>query len=199
MKSSKRTVALFIAVFISMTFVAQSTCQEPNNMIPAQNGQTLQVFVDGRNVTLAIAGNISVAQISDMSFVTLEDWYNNTDIDFTVTGLNGSAGFMNMTIPKDAVLGGTEPTVAANGALPENHGFAQDRDNFYVWFTMLPQWDNSNRGFVSIHFLLVNNHKPTEPFHGFYLPLEIAVVFIAAFIVAALILMIVRYKRKQVR
>jgi hypothetical protein len=197
LNSKKSVVAVLIVVLISVLFLAQGACQESiSRTVP--NEQTIQVSVDGKNVLLAVAGNISAAQISDMSFMTLEDWYNNTDIDFTVTGLNGSAGFMNMTIPKNAILGGTEPTVAANGARPENPGFAQDGDNFYVWFTMLPQWDNSSRGYVAIHFLLVNSQKPIEPstgpFTGFYILLGIAVAVIAT----ALVLLVIRYKCRQV-
>lgn len=202
MKRGNRTVLLIIAVFLSMTFITQSTCQEPINTLstPQPNSQSLHVSVDGKNVTLAITGNISAAQISDMFFDTREDWYNNTDIAFTVTGLNGSAGFMNMTIPKNSILGGTEPTVAANGAQAENEGFAQDGDNFYVWFTMLPQWDNSNRGYVAIHFLLVNNHEPIKPSTGFDIPgLDISIGVVVVFIVAALILLIIRYRRRQIR
>jgi hypothetical protein len=66
-----------------------------------------------------------------------------------------------MTIPKSAILGGTEPAVAANGGKPESQGFLQDEKNFYVWFTMLPEWDNKDRSYVTVLFLLVAHHVST--------------------------------------
>ncbi len=122
--------------------------------------QTLQTTsIDGKNVTLAIQGNVSASQFTNLFFQNLPDWYNNTNINFDLTGLNGSTAFVNMTIPKNAILGGTEPVVAANGRKPMNDGFTQDSENFYVWFTTQPQWDNNNRSYVTIQFLLATHHK----------------------------------------
>lgn len=122
--------------------------------------QTLQTTsIDGKNVTLAIQGNVSASQFNDLFFQNLPDWYNNTNINFDLTGLNGSTAFVNMTIPKSAILGGTEPAVATNGIIRINDGFTQDNENFYVWFTTQPQWDNNNQSYVTIQFLLATHHK----------------------------------------
>ena len=122
--------------------------------------QTIQTTsIDGKNVTLAIQGNVSASQFTDLFFENLPDWYNNTNINFDLAGLNGSTAFVNMTIPKNAILEGTEPVVATNGRIPMNDGFTQDNENFYVWFTTQPQWDNTNRSYVTIQFLLATHHK----------------------------------------
>lgn len=129
--------------------------------MPSQDTtQTLQITSeDGKNVTLAISGNVSVNQITGFFFQNLPDWYNHTNIDFNLIALNGSTAFVNMTIPKNAILGGTATVVATNGDLPKNNGFTQDTEHFYVWFTTTPMWDNNNRSSVAVQFLLATTHN----------------------------------------
>jgi hypothetical protein len=40
-----------------------------------------------------------------------------------------------MTIPKEAIPFGTDPVVFIDGQEAPNQGYAQDVDNFYVWYT----------------------------------------------------------------
>jgi hypothetical protein len=40
-----------------------------------------------------------------------------------------------MTIPKTAILYGTNPTVYIDNQQTPNQGYTQDSDNFYVWYT----------------------------------------------------------------
>jgi hypothetical protein len=151
------TLAVFLIILISDFMGANSITSA---MTSQETTKTLQITsVDGKNVTLAIRGNVSVNQITDFFFQNLPDWYNHTNIDFNLIELNGSSAFVNMTIPKDAILGGTAPVVATNGGLPKNDGFTQDTENFYVWFTTTPLWDNAKQSSVTIQFLLATSHN----------------------------------------
>ncbi len=148
-------LGLFLALIVFSNFTG-----EKNTSAISQNAQTLQVITtDGENIILAIAGNVSVSQITDFFFMNLPDWYNNTNINFNLIDLDGSAAFLNMTVPKNAILGGTEPVVAINGGLSGNNGFTQDNENFYVWFIAQPQRDNNNRCFASVGFMLASKHR----------------------------------------
>jgi hypothetical protein len=40
-----------------------------------------------------------------------------------------------MTIPKTAILYGTNPVVYIDGQQAPSQGYTQDANNFYVWFT----------------------------------------------------------------
>ena len=40
-----------------------------------------------------------------------------------------------MTIPKTAILFGTTPVIYVDGQQATNQGYAQDANNFYVWYT----------------------------------------------------------------
>jgi hypothetical protein len=56
-------------------------------------------------------------------------------VSFKITGPNGTAGLGNMTIPKTAIPYGNSPVVYIDGQQAPNQGYAQDANNFYVWFT----------------------------------------------------------------
>jgi len=58
---------------------------------------------------------------------------DTTILSFSITGLAGTTGFGNITIPKSAVPKGTTPTVYADGQSVLNQGYEQDANNFYVW------------------------------------------------------------------
>jgi flagellar biogenesis protein FliO len=193
LKSLGRVVVILLVILLAGVLIVDFTCERfVASASPSQNtSQTLQTSVDGKNVTLIIKGNVSTTQISNFYFETLEDQYNNTHITFDIKGLNGSAGFVNMTIPKSAILGGTEPAVATNGGRPESRGFLQDEKNFYVWFTTLPQWDNSDRSYVNVLFLLVTHHESNQSSSAFWTFSGIAF----ALLIVAAILFLVRYKR----
>jgi hypothetical protein len=89
---------------------------------------------NGSTVKLAISGNITTAQISNVTITTNQS-NNSTTISFTVTGEPGTWGFGNITIPKSAVLSGTTPTIYIDGQPALIQGYGQDGDNYYVWFT----------------------------------------------------------------
>jgi hypothetical protein len=156
-KKSCMALIFFLALILFSNFTGEINTSAASH---ENNAQTFKITsTSGENITLAVTGNVSEGQITDFSFMNLPDQYNNTDIDFNMIELNGSNAFVNMTIPKNAILGGTEPGVAINGGLSRNNGFTQDNENFYVWFTTQPLWDNNNRSQVSVRFLLAPNHK----------------------------------------
>ncbi len=59
----------------------------------------------------------------------------STAVSFTVTGKDGSTGFSNITIPKEAITYGTNPVVFIDDQATPNQGYTEDTDNFYVWYT----------------------------------------------------------------
>jgi hypothetical protein len=149
-----------LSLFLALILFSNFTGEKNTSALSSQDAQTFKITsTSGENITLALTGNVSVSQITNFFFMNLPDWYNNTNIDFNLITLNGSTAFVNMTVPKNAILGGTEPVVAINGGLSRNNGFTQDNENFYVWFTAQSQWDNINRSQVSVGFLLAPNHK----------------------------------------
>jgi hypothetical protein len=88
----------------------------------------------GAIVYLAISGNVTSSQISNATITSYLPT-KTTTVSFTITGPSGTAGFGNMTIPKTAIYHGTSPVVYIDGLQAPNQGYAQDGNNFYVWFT----------------------------------------------------------------
>lgn len=88
----------------------------------------------GSTVDLAINGNITSSQISNVTISTNQS-AATTIVSFTVTGQNGNTGFSNITIPINAVPYGTTPTIYVDGQPALYQGYAQDANNYYVWYT----------------------------------------------------------------
>ena len=89
---------------------------------------------NGATVALVVNGNITNDQISNVVIATNQS-ASTTTVSFTVTGESGTTGFGNVTIPKNAVLYGTIPTIYIDGKPASNQGFTQDSNNYYVWYT----------------------------------------------------------------
>jgi adenine-specific DNA methylase len=60
-----------------------------------------------------------------------------TTVSFTIAGQEGLSIFNNVTIPKNAVSYGAIPVVLIDDQYASNQGYAQDANNFYVWYTTL--------------------------------------------------------------
>lgn len=166
MRSVRKKSCIALGLLLTLILFSNFTSEKTISAISSENAQALQITTtDGENITLAIIGNVSISQITDFFFMNLPDWYNNTNVDFNLIELNGSTAFVNMTIPKNAILGGTVPVVSVNGGLPRNNGFTKDNGNFYVWFTAQPQWDNNNQSHVGIGFLLETNREAISSSH----------------------------------
>ena len=111
-KKSCMALIFFLALILFSNFTGEINTSATSH---ENNAQTFKITsTSGENITLAVTGNVSEGQITDFSFMNLPDQYNNTDIDFNMIELNGSNAFVNMTVPKNAILGGTEPVVAIN-------------------------------------------------------------------------------------
>ena len=96
---------------------------------------TIQATTEsGATINLEIKGNITSSQISNAT-ITSNQTAKTTAISFTITGPNSTTGFCNMTIPKTAILYGTNPTIYLDNQQTPNQGYIQDSDNFYVWYT----------------------------------------------------------------
>ena len=89
---------------------------------------------DGATIDLAISGNITNSQITNVSITSYQP-NATTTVSFTITGPTGATGFSNMTIPKTVIPYGITPVVNIDGQPAPNQGYTQDANNFYVWYT----------------------------------------------------------------
>ncbi len=87
----------------------------------------------GSIVELAIRGNITSSQMSNVTIATNQS--SATTVTFTVTGEGGNTGFGNVTIPKSRVPYGETLTITSQGQPTQDQGFTQDNDNYYVWYS----------------------------------------------------------------
>jgi hypothetical protein len=88
----------------------------------------------GATVNLAIRGNVTSLQMSNVTIATNQS-ATSTTVSFTVTGESGTTGYSIITIPKTAIPYGTTPVVFIDGQQATNQGYTQDPENFYVWYT----------------------------------------------------------------
>jgi hypothetical protein len=88
----------------------------------------------GSTVDLAISGNVTRSQMSNVTIATNQS-ASTTTVSFTVTGKSGTTGFGNITIPISAVPYGTTPTIYIDGQPASNQGYIQDSNNYYLWYT----------------------------------------------------------------
>jgi hypothetical protein len=165
------------------------------NTATAQSGSTGTLKVtsaDGKDVTLTINGNVAADQISELWFASNAELYNNTDIAFTLTSPASTIQFMNMTVPKSVLLGGTAPIVTIDGAWVKESGYTQDSSNVYVWFTALSSAGQIDKSNVQITFLLKPNLTAIGPSLNYLYTVGLVVV---SLLVAMLFLMITYARR----
>ena len=102
---------------------------------PTPTTTTILATTDtGSTVELAICGNVTCTQMSNVTISTNPST-SSTTVSFTVTGESGTAGFGNITIPKSAVPYGTTPTIYIDNQPAQSQGYTQDGSNYYVWYT----------------------------------------------------------------
>ena len=107
----------------------------PPTPTSAPSATTVPATTDnGSTVDLAISGNITSSQMSNVTITTNQS-ATSTTVSFTVTGESGTTGFSNITIPKSAVPYGTTPTIYIDDQPAQNQGYTQDTNNYYVWYT----------------------------------------------------------------
>ncbi len=95
---------------------------------------TISVTTSSGKINISISGNITTSQITSAALTTNQT-AKSTTLSFTVTGTSGTAGFLNITIPKSQVTYGTTPTVYIDGSKASSQGYTQNSNNYYVWFT----------------------------------------------------------------
>jgi hypothetical protein len=118
----------------------------------------------GAIVELAISGNVTSAQMSNVTIATNQS-ASTTTVSLTVTVESGTTGFSNITIPISAVPYGTTPTIYVNGQSTSNQGYTQDTNNYYVWYTT-----QFNTQEVSIVFATVPTSTPSPSLSPIVLP-----------------------------
>jgi hypothetical protein len=180
-------VLMIILSGFILAATANAATEEPSSTA------TLKVTAaDGKDVTLTINGNVAPDQISELWYASNAALYNNTDIAFNLANRNSTVQFMNMTVPKSDVLGGTAPIVTIDGVYVKDSGYNQDSTNFYVWFTALSSSGQIDKSNVQITFLLTPKTTAIGPSLSFLYTVGLVVVSV---LVAAVSLLLVMYKR----
>ena len=158
---------------------------------PTPSPTTVPATTDtGATVELTISGNVTSTQISSITIAT-DQSAASTTVSFNVTGVSGTTGFGNVTIPKSAVTYGTTPTIYIDNQPALNQGYTQDNSNYYVWYTT-----HFSTHEVSIVFT-ATSASPT-PTASAGLPQEaIYGVVIAVVIVAIIAVLLVLRKSKK--
>jgi hypothetical protein len=190
LKQNKIALCTILVIVLSGILLSATT-----NAATAESSQagTLKVTsADGKNVTLTINGNVAADQISELWFASNAALYNNTDIAFTLTNQGSTVQFMNMTVPKNALLGGTAPIVTIDGAWVKDSGYSQDSNNVYVWFTAFSNAGQIDKNKVQITFLLKPNLTAIGPSLNYLYTVGLVVV---SLLVAMLFLMITYARR----
>jgi outer membrane protein assembly factor BamB len=102
---------------------------------PPASETAVSVFTgNGQTVNFTIGGNVTSSQISNV-YLTTDQNATTASVYLTVTGESGTAGFSNMTIPKNLIPDGTTPTIYIDNQKAEKQGYTQHTDNYYVWYT----------------------------------------------------------------
>jgi outer membrane protein assembly factor BamB len=174
-----------------------------NSFVQSSYPETILLVTtpNGTSVDLAINGNITNTQMSNIQITT--DKFNTSEtLSFKVTGESGT-GFSNITIPKSAVPQGTYGTsvevLIDNKTAPEQ-GYTQDANNYYVWYTTqfgTQETALAGYGFgfsiVSIVFTKASSQSlPIEAIYGI-----VAAVILVTIVAVALMLIIKGKKGKS--
>ncbi len=128
----------------------------------------------GATIELAISGNVTSAEISNVTIATNQSAATTT-VSFTLAAESGTS-FSNMTIPITAVPCGTTPTIYIDSRIAQHQGYTRDSNNYYVWYTT-----EFSTNEVSIEFTTVSSSpSATVPeFSG----QSIVIVLVASIIV----------------
>lgn len=189
MKQNKIALCTILVIVLSGMLLSATA-----NAATAESSSTGTLKVtsaDGKDVTLTINGNVAADQISELWFASNAELYNNTDIAFMLTHQDSTGQFMNMTVPKSALLDNTAPIVTIDGAWVKESGYTQDSNNVYVWFTAHAASGQLDKSNVQITFLLKPNLAAIGPSLNYLYTVGLVVV---SLLVAMLFLMVI-YKR----
>jgi hypothetical protein len=126
---------------------------------PTPSENVTATTANGSKVELRITGNITSSQITNVIITTNQS--DTTTVSFTLTGVSGTTGFSNITIPKSSVPYGTIPTVYIDGKLAQNQGYSKDANNYHVWYTT---HFSSNQVSIQFAVSLASKAKSISPF-----------------------------------
>jgi YVTN family beta-propeller protein len=122
------------SIIVSVQAPATPTPTSASTPALTSSATTVPATTDkGSIVDLAISGNITSSQMSNVTIATNQSAASTT-VSFTVTGERGTTGFSNITIPISVVAYGT-PTIYIDGQPAQSQGYTQDANNYYVWYT----------------------------------------------------------------
>jgi hypothetical protein len=109
----------------------------PTPSIPTPFATIVPATTDsGTTINLEVRANANSSQISNATIMSNQT-AKTTTVSFTIAGPEGLSIFNNVTIPKNAVSYGAIPVVLIDDQYASNQGYAQDANNFYVWYTTL--------------------------------------------------------------
>ena len=118
------------------TPTAKPTATPTPTLSPTPNPSIVHATNDnGATVELTINGNITSTQITNFTIASNQTEATTT-LSFNVTGDSGTTGFGNITIPKNTISVGTEPTLYIDGQPAQEQIFTEDSSNYYVWYTV---------------------------------------------------------------
>jgi hypothetical protein len=164
---------------------------------PTPSENTIQATTNnGSTIHLAINGNITSPQISNVAITTNQS-ESTTTLSFTLTDQNATAGFSNITIPKTSVTYGTTPKIYIDNQPASNQGFTQDNNNYYVWYTT-----HFSTHQISIKFTISSSPSPTASNSGSQVQSSLPevvyglVVAVAVVIIVVIVLQVVTKGRK---
>jgi hypothetical protein len=111
-------------------------------------------------------------------------------VSFTVSGVSGSTGFGNVTIPKNAVAYGTTPTIYIDGQPASNQGYTQDTNNYYVWYT-------THFSTHEVTIVFTETSPSPTPTTQSGLPQEAIYGVAIAVVIAAIIVVVLVFKKRK--
>ncbi len=90
---------------------------------------------NGSTIALILSGNITSSQMSSIKISTNQT-SATASLSFNITGLSNNIGISNISIPISEVPFGATPSIRIDGKLASNQAYSQDRNYFYVWYTV---------------------------------------------------------------
>jgi len=99
-----------------------------------------------------------------------------TIISLKVAGPSSTTGFFNLTIPRNWIFPIVKPLIYIDGKRVKDSGYAEDKDNVYIWFNTI----------FSTHAVLIEFISPSTSQTPLYVYAVIVAVVVVAIIAAGL-------------
>jgi hypothetical protein len=118
-------------------------------------------------------------------------------LSFSVSGQSGDAGFGNVTIPKIMVMYGEIPIVYIDNERCLNQSFAQDTDNYYVWFTVHFSTHQVSINFISnapVPDITALPNPSVQQFNFLQIILGVGVALAIVTVIIVVLMLVVRRK-----